>query len=68
MGVGVELRALGPVKAVVGGRLVDLGPPKQRALFALLLSRVDRSTAVDSLLEQLWAGDPPAAATASLQA
>lgn len=62
------MRALGPVEAVVGGRLVDLGPPKQRALFGLLLSRVDRPVAVDALLEELWSGDPPAAATASLQA
>ena len=68
MGVGVQLRALGPVEAVVGGRLVDLGPPKQRALFGLLLSRVDRPVSVDALLEELWSGDPPAAATASLQA
>ncbi|MGH3591267.1 MAG: BTAD domain-containing putative transcriptional regulator, partial [Pseudonocardiaceae bacterium] len=66
--VGVQLRALGPVEAVVGGRLVDLGPPKQRALFGLLLSRVDRPVSVDALLEQLWSGAPPAAATASLQA
>jgi hypothetical protein len=29
--VRVQLRALGPVEAVVGGELVDLGPPKQRA-------------------------------------
>ena len=29
---GVELRVLGPVEAVVGGRLVELGPSKQRAL------------------------------------
>jgi DNA-binding SARP family transcriptional activator len=68
MGVGVQLRALGPVEAVVGGRLVDLGPPKQRSLFGLLLSRVDRPVSVDALLEELWSGDPPPAATASLQA
>jgi DNA-binding SARP family transcriptional activator len=66
-GVGVELRALGPVEVVVGGCLVDLGQPKQRALFALLLSRADRSVAVDTLVEELWAGTPPAAAAASLQ-
>jgi DNA-binding SARP family transcriptional activator len=64
----VELRALGPVEAVVGGRLVDLGPRKQRALFALLVSRVGRPVAVDVLLEELWAGAPPPAAMASLQA
>jgi DNA-binding SARP family transcriptional activator len=63
----VEWQALGPVEAVVGGRLVDLGPPQQRALFGLLLSRVDRLVAVDVLIDQLWSGDPPAAAIASLR-
>ena len=66
--VGVELRALGPVEAVVGGRLADLGPRKQRVLFALLVSQVGRPVAVDVLLEELWAGAPPPAAMASLQA
>jgi DNA-binding SARP family transcriptional activator len=65
---GMELRVLGPVEAVVGGRVVDLGPPKQRALFALLASRVGRPVAVDVLLEALWAGAPPPAALASLRA
>jgi DNA-binding SARP family transcriptional activator len=63
----VQWRALGPVEAVVGGRLVDLGPPRQRALFGLLLSRVDRLVAVDALIEDLWSGDPPAAAMTSLR-
>ncbi len=64
----VQWRALGPVEAVVDGRLVDLGPPRQRALFGLLLSRVDRPVAVDTLIDDLWSGDPPAAAMASLRA
>jgi DNA-binding SARP family transcriptional activator len=64
----MKLRALGPVEAVVAGRLVDLGPPKQRALFALLVSQIDRPVAVDALLEELWAGDPPPAAMTSLRA
>ena len=68
VGVAVELRALGPVGAVVNGRLVELGPPKQRALFALLVSRVGRPVSVDTLREELWSGDPPAAAMASLLA
>ena len=63
---GVELRALGPVEAVVGGELADLGPPLQRALFALLLCRMDRPVAVDTLIEELWSGQPPAAVMASL--
>lgn len=64
----MQWRALGPVEAVVAGRLVDLGPPRQRALLGLLLSRVDRLVAVDTVIEDLWSGDPPAAATASVRA
>lgn len=64
---GVELRVLGPVEAVVGGRLVDLGPPKQRVLLALLVSRAGRPVAVDVLLEGSWAGDPPPVAMTSLR-
>ncbi|HKR51287.1 MAG TPA: BTAD domain-containing putative transcriptional regulator, partial [Pseudonocardiaceae bacterium] len=63
-----QWRALGPVEVVVGGRLVDLGPPRQRALFGLLLSQVDRLVTVDALIEDLWSGDPPAAAVMSLRA
>jgi RNA polymerase sigma factor (sigma-70 family) len=64
----VELRALGPVEAVVAGRLADLGAPKQRALLALLLSRVGQPLTVDVMLEELWAGRPPPSAVTSLQA
>src|SRR6185312_7646083 len=66
VGAGVELRVLGPVEAVVGGRLVDLGPPKQRALLVFLVTRVGQPVAVDVLLEELWAGSPPPAAMTSL--
>ena len=64
----VELRALGPVEAVVAGRLVDLGAPKQRALLALLASRVGRPVTVDVMLEVLWGERPPPSAMTSLQA
>jgi DNA-binding SARP family transcriptional activator len=66
--VRVEFRALGPLEAVVAGRLVDLGTPKQRALLALLVSRVGQPVAVDVMLETLWAGHPPPSAMTSLQA
>jgi hypothetical protein len=33
LGVGLEWRAFGPVEVLVEGRLVDLGTPRQRALF-----------------------------------
>lgn len=64
----VEFRALGPVEAVVAGRLVDLGAPKQRTLLTLLVSRVGQAVTVDSILEVLWANKPPPSAVTSLQA
>jgi DNA-binding SARP family transcriptional activator len=48
--------------------IVDLGPPRQRALFGLLLSRVDYPVAVDTVIENLWTGGAPAAAMASVRA
>jgi DNA-binding SARP family transcriptional activator len=64
----MQWRALGPVEAVVAGQPAELGPPRQRALFGRLLSRVDRPVAVDTVIEELWAGDPPPAAMASVRA
>lgn len=48
--------------------LVDLGPPTQRALFGLLLTRVDQPVALDAVIEELWSGAPPPAPMASLRA
>jgi DNA-binding SARP family transcriptional activator len=62
------LRALGPIEAVVSGRLADLGAPKQRALLALLVSRFGQPVSVDVIVEELWAGRPPPSAITSLQA
>jgi hypothetical protein len=49
----MQWRALGPVEAVVAGRVVDLGPPRQRALFGLLLSRADHPVAIDTVIDDL---------------
>jgi DNA-binding SARP family transcriptional activator/MoxR-like ATPase len=64
----VEFHALGPVQAMVAGRPVDLGAPKQRALLALLVSQVGQPVAVEVMLEALWEGHPPPSAMTSLQA
>jgi DNA-binding SARP family transcriptional activator len=66
--LSMQWLALGPVEAVIAGQPVDLGPPRQRALFGLLLSRVDRPVALDTVIEELWSGDPPAAAMTSVRA
>lgn len=63
-----EFRALGPIEAVVAGRPVNLGAPKQRALLALLVSRVGQPVAIDVIVEELWTGRPPPSAITSLQA
>ena len=64
----VEFRALGPVQAVIAGRPVDLGAPKQRTLLALLVSQAGQPVTVDVMMEALWAGHPPPSAMTSLQA
>lgn len=50
----VEFRILGPLEVVVGDRRIDLGPPQQRALLALLLINVNRVLTTDRILEELW--------------
>src|SRR3712207_2352398 len=64
----VRFRILGPLEVVSGDRLLELGRPKQRAVLAILLLNADRVVAVDRLIEELWDGQPPPQATASLQA
>jgi DNA-binding SARP family transcriptional activator len=51
-----------------GQRRVELGRPKQRALLAVLLVHANQVVALDRLIEELWGQQPPAQATASLQA
>ena len=58
---------LGPLRIVDDGREIALRAPKQRALLALLLLRRGESVSVESLAEQLWAGDPPATATKAVR-
>lgn len=64
----VALRVLGPIEASVGGRGVELGAPKQRAVLALLVSRLGRPVSVDAMAESLWDGRPPRSALTSLHA
>jgi DNA-binding SARP family transcriptional activator/tetratricopeptide (TPR) repeat protein len=63
----VELRILGPLEVEDGGRRLDLGRPKQRALLALLVVHAGEVVSADRLVEELWAGRPPDDAGAALQ-
>jgi len=56
----MEIHILGPLEASEDGQSLDLGPPKQRALLALLVLHRNE-------IDELWAGRPPAAAGKSVQ-
>ncbi|MFF5202137.1 ATP-binding protein [Micromonospora parva] len=63
------LRVLGPLEVEVDtGGPVDLGGPRQRAVLALLLAARGEVVSVGQLIEDLWRGDAPPRAIASLQA
>jgi adenylate cyclase len=64
---GLEFRVLGPVEVSIDGRTVALRAAKVRELLSLLLLHRGRVISVDRLAEELWEGNPPAAATAALR-
>ncbi len=64
----VEVAVLGPIEVRLGGRAVDLGTPKQRALVAALALSRGRPVSVDTIVDLLWRDRPPPGVTATLQA
>ncbi|MFB9178767.1 BTAD domain-containing putative transcriptional regulator [Dactylosporangium sucinum] len=63
------MRVLGPFEVEVdAGGAVDLGGPRQRAVLALLLSARGEVVSVDRMIDDLWRGEAPPRAIASLQA
>ncbi len=50
-----------------GGRPIDLGGRKQRAVLALLLARPNLAVPVDTLVEELWGAVAPATARHTIQ-
>lgn len=64
----MQYRILGPLEVVDNGTVLDLGPPKQRAVLGALLIEANRVVSLDRLIDELWGDDPPPQATASLQA
>ncbi|MCV7415941.1 AAA family ATPase [Mycolicibacterium litorale] len=59
---------LGPLQVVHADCPVDIGPPKQRAVLAVLLLAAGRVVSVDRLIDAVWGDDAPGSATAGLQA
>jgi DNA-binding SARP family transcriptional activator len=64
----MDFRILGPLEVENGGRAVELGGARQRALLAILLVRRGEVVSADHLIEGLYGSRPPATATKSLQA
>jgi DNA-binding SARP family transcriptional activator/tetratricopeptide (TPR) repeat protein len=58
---------LGPVRAVVQGRELDLGSPQQKAVLALLLLRAGSRVSRSEFIDALWGAAPPATAEQTLQ-
>lgn len=63
----MKVRVLGPVEVILGGEVVDLGTPKQRALLAALALSRGWPVSVDGIVDLLW-DDAPPGVTATLQA
>ncbi|MDG6105177.1 BTAD domain-containing putative transcriptional regulator [Dactylosporangium aurantiacum] len=58
---------LGPLRAGIGGRAVDLGGPRQRAVLARLVAAGGHVVPTDRFIDDLWQGVPPPKALAALQ-
>ncbi|HME74609.1 MAG TPA: BTAD domain-containing putative transcriptional regulator [Mycobacterium sp.] len=67
-GDDVEFGVLGPLQMSVGGELVPLGTPKQRAVLAVLVVNANRPVDIDTLISAAWDQRPPPGARATLHA
>jgi DNA-binding SARP family transcriptional activator len=57
---GLNFGILGPLEAGAGGRQIALGGLRQRTVLAMLLLSAGRVVSVDTLVEAVWKGRPPA--------
>src|SRR5262245_64822685 len=62
----MDFRILGPIRVLDHGHETYLSARKVQALLAVLLIMTDRVVSVDQLIAEIWAGDPPRRANASL--
>jgi DNA-binding SARP family transcriptional activator len=62
-----EFLILGPLEAHLGGRPLELGSTKQRALLSALLLRAEEVVPVERLIDELWGEAPPRSAANALQ-
>jgi predicted ATPase/DNA-binding SARP family transcriptional activator len=63
----IEFRLLGSVEVIARDRTIEIGSPKQRALLASLLVRLNHVVPVTVLVNDIWGESPPATVQATLQ-
>ena len=63
----MEYWLLGTLEAVSDGSRIEIGPPKQRAVLAVLLLHAGEIVPTDRLIEQVWGEHPPRTAAHSVQ-
>jgi len=63
----LDFRLLGALEVSSNGATAELGPPKQRALLAILLLHAGEIVPVDRLIDLLWGEHPPRTAAHSIQ-
>jgi DNA-binding SARP family transcriptional activator len=63
----VSFTILGPLDVVVGDSSLNIAAPRQRALLAQLLLRLNRTSTASALIEGIWGDDLPEHPEAALQ-
>ena len=63
----VEYRLLGPVEVWSGGRPVEAGQPRQRAVLAALLADAGYVVSYDTMVDRVWGRTPPRDARGTLR-
>ncbi|MFI5494453.1 BTAD domain-containing putative transcriptional regulator [Actinoplanes sp. NPDC051859] len=62
----LRVSVLGPVRAWSGDRELQLGPARQRALFAVLAADANRLVSREEIIAAVWGTTPPATASGSV--
>jgi DNA-binding SARP family transcriptional activator/tetratricopeptide (TPR) repeat protein len=65
--MAVELGVIGEVTATVDGGVVNLGPARQRSVFAVLAVEANRLVPADQLVDRVWGEQVPQAAAVTLR-
>ncbi|MBO4161982.1 AAA family ATPase [Micromonospora antibiotica] len=64
--VGVELRLLGPVRALRDGTELVLGSARRTAVLCVLALRAGEAVSRDQLVDAVWGDDPPQSAAGNV--